>query len=301
MPAPPSVSPCRGPPLPGAGVPDRACVVQFPHPGDEHGPDPGTDRMRWPAATRPHRRTFMLTRGAWRDGPASPVRHGALTLWGEWEADSSVRPAPSSVPGGPEWIHRPLFLGAAAAPADGVPQNTDPFVFGERFLYTFCRQRRDARLRRLARGSLILFGSRRDGSFVLDTAFVVAGSVDHTRDDNLRTAGSRTSEVFRATTLGPMYAWDHVEAGRLYLGATARDPVEGMFSFAPCLPAPPVGGFARPRIALPGLVAPRVDDRARVAALGSAGAVSGVWRRVVRQVGEAGLALAVALDLPTAG
>ena len=273
-------------------------MVQFPHPGGEHGPDPGTDRMRWPPATRPHRRTFMLVRGVWRDGPASPIRHGDLTLWGEWEADSSVRPAPVSVPGGPEWIHRPVFLGAGAAPADVVPQNTDPFVFGERFLYTFCRQRADARLRHLGRGSLILFGSRRDGAFVLDTAFVVAGSLDHTRDDRLRTAGARTSAVFRATTLDPMYAWDHVERGRLYLGATARDPVEGMFSFAPCRPAPPAAGFARPRITLPGLVAAGVDDRARVADLGSPGAVAGVWRRVVRQVADAGLALAVAVDLP---
>lgn len=280
---------------------DELCVVQFPHPGDEHGPDPGDDRMRWPVATSPHRRKFMLCRGAWRHGATAGEGRGELTLWGEWEADSSVLPVAAAVAGGPEWIHHPLFLGPGAAPAGVVPQNTDPFVFGERFLYTFCRQRREPALRRLARGSLILFGSSLAGSFVLDTVFVVAGSVDHTRADHARTAGSRVGEVFRATTLDPMYAWDHVEGGRLYSGATARDPVAGMFSFAPCLPAPPVTPFARPRIDFPGLVDPSVDDRARVLPLDAVEAVAAVWRRVVAQMEAAGLSLAVGLELPGAG
>jgi hypothetical protein len=257
--------------------------------------------MRWPAATSPHRRKFMLCRGVWRPGATAAEQRGALTLWGEWEADSSVRPVTGRITGGPQWIHRPLFLGPGAAPAGVVPQNTDPFVFGERFLYTFCRQRREAPLRRLARGSLILFGSSIGGSFVLDTAFVVADGLDHTREDHARTAGSRVDEVFRATTLDPMYAWDHVEGGRLYSGATARDPVAGMFSFAPCLPAPPVTPFARPRIDLPGLIDPCVDDRARVLPLDAVEAVAAVWRIVVAQVEAAGLHLAVGLELPGAG
>jgi hypothetical protein len=282
-------------------VDDAPCVVQFPHPGAEHGPDPGGDRTRWPAATSPHGRKFMLARGTWRRRASTDDMHGELTLWGEWEADSSVRPVSGPVPGGPAWIHRPLFLGPGAAPRGVVPQNTDPVVFGERFLYTFCRQRREERLRRLARGSVILFGSCIDGSFVLDTVFVVAGGIDHTREDHVRTAGSRVDEVFRATTLDPMYAWDHVEGGRLHFGATARDPVAGMFSFAPCLPAPPATPFARPRIELPGLIEPGVDDRARVLPLGSADDVAVVWRRVVAQVESAGLTLAVGLDLPGPG
>jgi hypothetical protein len=42
----------------------------------------------------------------------------------------------------------------------------------------------------------------------------------------------------------------------LYTGATRTDPVEGMFSFAPCRPAGDGGRFARPPIRLPGLVNP---------------------------------------------
>ena len=51
---------------------------------------------------------------------------------------------------------------------DGVwRQNTDPFVFGERFHYTGClrhTRRGPTQLRYLAPGSLVLFGSCRDKS-----------------------------------------------------------------------------------------------------------------------------------------
>ena len=63
-------------------------------------------------------------------------------------------------------------------------QNTDPFVFGESFLYTCCQQfknNRPTQLRYLAPGSVILFGSHRGGRFLLDTVFVTRRSRDHCR------------------------------------------------------------------------------------------------------------------------
>ncbi len=239
---------------------DELCVVRFPHPGDERGPDPGGGRTRWDSGLSPHRRSFMRAPGTWCDEPGGEIHRGEMTFWGEWEAGSEVSPIPVRVPEGPAWLHRPLFEGPGSAPEGVVPQNTDPFVFGDRFLYTFCRQPRNPGLRRLARGSVILFGSGCSGGFVLDTVLVVADSVDHAREDYLERAVPRTSEVFRAVTLDPMYGWEKTRGGRLYFGATPAEPVGGMFSFVPCLPGSPPGGFARPPLDLPGLVDPALDE-----------------------------------------
>src|SRR5260221_3524488 len=177
----------------------------------------------------------MQTTGVWREQMQGESHHGEILFWGEWEADSKVVFAPERIVGGPDWLHTPFFEGPQNAPSDGVPQNTDPFVFGQRFLYTFCRQPRNSRLRCLARGSLILFGSRKDNQFVLDTGFVVAESIDHTRETYAEVAAPRTNAVFRAVTLDPMYSWEGTRGGRLYLSADVDHPVNGMFSFVPCL------------------------------------------------------------------
>lgn len=277
---------------------DELCFVQLPHPGGEHGPDEGGTQKRWEPARNPHRRKFMRAPGSWCDEPGGEVRHGELTFWGEWEADSEVAPIPGGGAGLPAWLHRPVFKGPDSAPAEVVAQNTDPFVFGERFLYTFCRQPRNAKLRRLARGSVILFGSKSGGQFVLDTMFVVADSVDHTRDDYLEVAAPRASDVFRATTLDPMYGWDATVGGRLYFGATHAEPVGGMFSFVPCRPADPPTAFARPPVALSGLVEPRLAMQARTVPLPSLARAAEVWRLVVLKVLASELALGVRAETP---
>ena len=76
--------------------------------------------------------------------------------------------------GYPRFLHEPYWT----APPD-LPnlQNTDPYVFGERFRYSNCRQntkKGPLPTQRLATGSVIPFGSGLDGEFVLDTAMVVA-------------------------------------------------------------------------------------------------------------------------------
>ena len=61
----------------------------------------------------------------------------------------------------------------------GGLHNTDPFIFGDRFLYSNCKQATSTRLRSLGRGSVIAFGSHTARRWVLDTVMVVAGSVDY--------------------------------------------------------------------------------------------------------------------------
>ena len=57
-------------------------------------------------------------------------------------------------------------------------QNTDPFIFETPFKYALCQQK--AKMKHLARGSVILFGSQVDTmDFCLDTVFVVGGWIEY--------------------------------------------------------------------------------------------------------------------------
>jgi len=116
---------------------------------------------------------------------ADGKRHeGEIVFWGEWEPESRVLAryhSPNSAE--PSFLYEPFFV----RHVDGLwRQNTDPFVFGERFYYTGCLQhtsRGPTQLRFLAPGSLVVFGSYLRGRFVVDTVFVVDDFVDHSLGD----------------------------------------------------------------------------------------------------------------------
>jgi hypothetical protein len=97
---------------------------------------------------------------------------------------------------GPRWLHTPYYV----RPEDYWPDG-DPFVLGDRFLYTRCKQFKGDRptfLRDLATASLILFGSRVGGEFVLDTVLVVADGTLYDSGDWRGTPAGRTSERSRS-------------------------------------------------------------------------------------------------------
>jgi hypothetical protein len=120
-------------------------------------------------------------------------------------------------------------------------------VWGDAIRYTFCRQPGNGKLRRLGRGSVILFGSSLDHRFVLDAVLVVAGWIEHGRRDDLV---GHVDEMYIRATIDPMYGWgEDGQTYRLFVGTTPDAPVDGMFSFVPCRPAAgPGSGFARPAI-----------------------------------------------------
>ena len=140
--------------------------VQFPHPGSEH--EPTGPMMDWNRGQ--HARKFLKAHGRYVvDGVA---REGAVAFWGEWEPQSRVvETFPPEIPGGPCFLHEPFWV---SQPDGDRLQNTDPLVFGDRFLYSNCRQRRNRKLRELAPGSIVLFGSKRRSEFVLDTVLVIS-------------------------------------------------------------------------------------------------------------------------------
>jgi hypothetical protein len=187
-----------------------------------------------------------------------------------------------------------------------VLQNTDPFVFGDRFVYTLCRQwkksggvRRPTALRDLDVGSLILFGSNKNGSFVLDTVFVVGASVLHDALTWPTVTRGLVPDAYADVTLRPTYEWGGGEELRLYFGATPGDPVEGMFSFVPCAPADNADpGFVRPAIDLADLITPALKMGAKLARDLSPDRVKAIWESVASQVLDQGLYLGTRFDVP---
>ena len=117
---------------------DNRCFVQFSHPGREHEPEPGGGKG-WNTYPDMHARKFMEFQGKWIE-EGGGVRSGSLRAWGEWEAESDLicelnRPCQDSL--SPRYLWRPYYI-----PKDNYERlhNTDPFIFGERFLYSNCKQ-----------------------------------------------------------------------------------------------------------------------------------------------------------------
>ena len=277
-------------------------VIQFPHPGGEHriGPSGYTP---WNAGD--HRRKFIKANGRIVDDQFGGVRESPLVCWTEWEAPSTLIKRFEQKPEHPGAVVEPVFSGTL--PSKGKVQNTDPYIFGDQFLYTYCKQVQPARwnstvLANLEPGTLILFGSHLGGRFVLDTAFVVGDFITHSRENWHQKLGSEVSSVYRSVTLEPMYA-DPIPAGvrfRLYRGATLERPANGIFSFVPCLPVydDVIPSFTRPTIYLDGIITPRLTQQWKTTRLDRPSIVE-VWEEVVRQVKGQGLMLGVAIQEPT--
>jgi hypothetical protein len=208
---------------------------------------------------------------------------------------------------------------------DGL-QNTDPFVFGEQFHYTWCQQRTKkgaTQLRYLKEGSLILFGSCEDkNAFVLDTVFVVDHWIDHSRKDYQSELKRAISREYWEVAILPGYqkpsrginscalekqgctAADSQKEWRLYFGAMYNNPVRGMYSFFPCQPYKTNSrGFARPRISLPGRITGNLNEGKKYRDKNhpeqlNPDTMKLLWEKVAKQVIKKGLALGVYAEMP---
>ena len=245
---------------------DKRCFVQFPHPGGEHGLHSG---RVWNTTNRPHRRKFMQVRGEWID--KNENKHcGDLRVWGEWEPDSELICSfgrEENKPHHPRHLWKPYWV-----PRDTYRclHNTDPFIFGEGFLYSNCGQSAQSKegLKHLSRGSVIAFGSGKeiDGQrrWVLDTVLVVRDSFLYDPLKLCEALQGKVPDEFLKVTGGPLIASaeelrkEFASAAcapasrqlRLYRGATPDHPVDEMFSFFPAIPADGESTFARPVVSL---------------------------------------------------
>ena len=227
-------------------------------------------------------------------------REGELWAWGEWEAESDVTDLvqPEDDPRLSPYLWKPYYRRRQSYA--GL-HNTDPFIFGKRFLYSNCGQPRggNSGLRHLGRGSIIIFGSQFEGEWVLDTVFVVAGSQRYEASQahtELERLGPR---AFLDVTARPIV--DNGDEGelRFYCGATPDDRVDGMFSFFPAREAGGDAGFARPRIDLPSnyFNIGQLRRHRHSCSVGSEELVR-LWECIVSQVRDCGLKLGTYAALP---
>ena len=202
----------------------KLCILA--HPGKEHITDnPGYPKnvgffvgveiddikdaseglMSWNTAPK-HRRKFIKTEGECIDRDGNLYTHSDISFWGEWEQESYFIKAKKTDSESPDRIHFPRcvktvvtdYLTGDGAIDEGFvsknasfftnKQNTDPYVFGDRFYYSCCRQEEkkensEKSFLRLNKGDIILFVStfgtkeKKDRICVLDTVFVIGGRV----------------------------------------------------------------------------------------------------------------------------
>lgn len=293
---------------------DNRCFVQFSHPGGEHKPD--RDCMKaWLKLEHDHMRKFMQLRGQWIDENGNR-QTGELHAWGEWEPESEVVARlnpPDGDPRYPRYLWRPFYV-----PKEDYRglRNTDPFIFGERFLYSNCGQTKPG-LRCLDRGSVIAFGSGKtiDGEkrWMLDTVLVVSDFVDYDQPKVRTALRGWVPDGFLDVVGGPLAAnaagidsrtcasTDARTRLRLYRGATHNDRVDGMFSFFPALPpADGDAGFQRPLVDLPSEYFNAAASRGPkgIRRNRESGELRDLWEQLVAQVKESGLVIGTRAELP---
>ena len=291
---------------------NNRCFVQFPHPGKEHKLATG---RAWHMRKRAHKRKFMQLHGEWIEGDDTR-RSGTLWAWGEWEPESDLirqfRP-----PGGdslyPRYLWDPYYVPKRSY--RGL-HNTDPFIFGERFLYSNCGQASPNKggLRRLGQGSVIAFGSSRningEQRWMLDTVLVVRDFVDYDPRKISMVLKDWVPAAFLEVTGRPLKAnvGEAPTSGtcaptparlRLYRGATPDDPVQGMFSFFPATPAGGDSGFPRPLVDLPDVINPRSGRTPKGQGYDrTLDELYVLWKLLVKQVRSAGLVPGTHAELP---
>ena len=259
--------------------PSQVYFVQFTHPGAEHVLSKtaiANGVTTYPWNYKNHKRKFLETRAQYVDNNNN-LQNGEILFWGEWEPDSIVReiiPAPNQGNDLPHNIHNPLYI----TDKNNIPlapqtirnrktgkyllrQNTDPFVFGDCFYYSLCKQSRFVKLRYLTPGSIILFGSTINQNtpnayFALDTVFVVGDSTTYSPNTYMTDLQGFVSNYY--TNIMGMDLWSKYFKNNnivgnscsikpskngcvsqmkytCYKGATYSNPINNMYSFVPCV------------------------------------------------------------------
>ena len=286
---------------------DKRCFVQFPHPGFEQKPPHGCD---WNRLKNDHRRKFMQFRGEWIDEDGG--KHGGdLRAWGEWEPESELickLDPPKGSQHHPRYLWKPYWVSRNSY--RGL-HNTDPFIFGDCFLYSNCRQlpRGEHGLKQLDQGSVIAFGSKveREWKWALDTVLVVRDSFPYNPLDPGKTLEGKVPDEFLEVTGRPLIKNPKLKElaskgsldFRLYRGATPKDPVCGMYSFFPAIPAGSGSGF--PRLPIVGIE--QINYRNWRTPKGHGEKLTlkelrGLWDSLVAQVCKKGLVLGTRAEMP---
>jgi hypothetical protein len=249
-------------------------IIQFFHPGGEHGHDKGNKSHKsWNEGK--HKRKFMSATGDYLGKDNIFVSNQEMMFWGEWEPNSYVKEfIERDNDKFPKYVHFPYIPKKLPVPDPKACnqkhwQNTDPFVFGDNFKYAICRQGQKYsgyRICDLSAETIIIFGSlyadKKDGicrSMKVDTVFVVSNMfIDKKKlldikDENLSENDKKYFD------LSFCYAFkkkeDFPEINKIYTSVKYenRTDYNDMFSFTPAMKRiqeKPIKGFRRIEIPL---------------------------------------------------
>jgi len=124
-----------------------------------------------------HKRKFIFSKNSTYIDSKGKLNTGDITFWGEWEPHSTFELISKDSKDfyGSRMMHFPYFNRSYDGPKK---HTTDPFVFGNNFWYTHCKQstKQPAQsLKKLQADSIIIMGSERskDKTFLVDTIFVI--------------------------------------------------------------------------------------------------------------------------------
>ena len=240
-----------------------------------------------------HYRKFIQHRGQFLSHIGSSPKESELLFWGEWEGNSWFTPLQSGSPNG---IHQPFHSLHVRG-----HQNTDPYVFGNRFHYAVCKQR--GRLTQLEPGSVILFGSSFKTGFVLDTVFVVDSYESvHEVASNQAVNYSKTYREATLVQLGETYIKpDKNSHLRLYSGRMYHQHKD-FFSYVPCksVNEETATGFSRIMFPYgnPNLHFSSNPTGIKILAEGVDKALN-LWQYISREILSRGYYLGTAIDEPT--
>lgn len=239
---------------------DSPIVVQFIHPSPESTEvERRKDKLIKPWNKSGHKRNFLEAEGKIinADG-GKPKNAKNIRFWGEWELEAEIKEKYKKSKS-PKRLLRPLYSSnpkftktnnSSCSSKEKNPcstcskgsnyLNTDPFVFGECFKYSNCKQYNGGNptvLHNLPEGSLILFGSNKRKQnrwvFMLDTVFVVGCSESFNSKQYKKLQGKLGNDygIYKAATLKPLS--QESNDFRLYFGKTYQDD-KNFFSFVPC-------------------------------------------------------------------
>ena len=277
-------------------------IIQFVHPGFEYhqrehvgGRQVRSGVMDWKSGNSKHDRKFIVGRGSlFEPGAGQDHRDASIVFWGEWEGPSvfwRINASPGKP--GPSIIHAPFR--PERAPLEPV-QNTDPMVFGDAFVYSNCLQQAYSSLRRLAEGSIVLFGRHSrvayQPAFSLDTCLVV-DRVEPLESHPFDPA-AYGEDILDDAVLSPLFTEGGANTFVVYFGKSRTDD-GSPFSFVPArMLDDPDRYFARPRLVPQGALKYVISPKNMQGIKGRTVTVAErdrIWEEVVGQVVDQGCGL----------
>lgn len=285
--------------------------IQFPHPQGEpdynHSPK---GQITWSTTKISHTRKFIQAKGEYIDPSSNKIKsNDKVSFWGEWEANSSFEKfTKKQTTGYPIAKHTISNIDNKQPPFKA--HNTDPYVFDRSFFYSNCKQKTKQNstsvLRNLDQGSIILFGSRINFKFCIDTVFVVKnihhltisngkGEFDPEIKLSKRYIKSVIKPIIPSAPLPLDFKKTHYT---VYTGATIEDPLvinnQKIFSYIPCsIPTSHPNGFKRPEIQHE-VITDKLSQGFKKEILKNS-AILEVWNNVKNQILNKGLKLGTAI------